>query len=254
MTNSHHKAQNANPESPENGPATGISGQAGAAFASQAYAAAAQEGMKPEGAKPDSTHPGGQESPEAPHGAAHEGDAPRDVVAEALAAAEAEKAEMKDKLLRTLADMENLRRRTEKEVADARAYAVTAFARDMLTVADNIHRALEAVPAESRDAMDGALKSLLEGIELTERDLMKTMERHGVRKLAPQGEKFDPNLHQAMFEVPDPSVPSGQVVQVMQDGYVIGERVLRPAMVGVAKGGPKPAPAAQGNGGSDGAA
>ena len=249
MTNSHHKAPNANPEPVETAPgqdgqsgagtAAGMSGQAGAAFASQAYAAAAQDAAPQEGAGADAAS--AQAASADPH-------------SDALAAAEAEKAEMKDKLLRTLADMENLRRRTEKEVADARAYAVTAFARDMLTVADNIHRALEAVPAESRDAMDGALKSLIEGIELTERDLMKSMERHGVRKLTPQGEKFDPNLHQAMFEVPDPSVPSGQVVQVMQDGYVIGERVLRPAMVGVAKGGPKPAPAAQANGGSDGAA
>lgn len=249
MTNSHHKAPNANPETADTAPghdgqsgaakAAGMAGQAGAAFASQAYAAAAQDAAQQEGAGADAAS--AQAASADPH-------------SDALAAAEAEKAEMKDKLLRTLADMENLRRRTEKEVADARAYAVTAFARDMLTVADNIHRALEAVPAESRDAMDGALKSLIEGIELTERDLMKSMERHGVRKLAPQGEKFDPNLHQAMFEVPDPSVPSGQVVQVMQDGYVIGERVLRPAMVGVAKGGPKPAPAAQANGGSDGAA
>lgn len=157
----------------------------------------------------------------------------------ALVALEAERADLKDKLLRTLADMENLRRRTQREVADARAYAVTAFARDMLTVADNIHRALDSVPEEAKANMDGALRALIEGIELTERDLQKTLERHGVKKLSPEGEKFDPNLHQAMFEIPNPDLPSGSVVQVMQEGYVIGERVLRPAMVGVSKGGPK---------------
>jgi molecular chaperone GrpE len=160
---------------------------------------------------------------------------------------EAEKTDLKDKLLRTLADMENLRRRTEREIADARAYAMTNFARDMLTVADNVRRAIESVPAEARESAEGAFKDLLGGIELTERDLLKTLERHGVRKLDPQGQKFDPNLHQAMFEVPNPDVPAGTVVQVVQSGYVIGERVLRPALVGVAKGGPKAA--AGGNGG-----
>ncbi len=140
--------------------------------------------------------------------------------------------------------MENRRRRTEREVADARAYGMTSFARDMLTVADNIQRALESVPPEVRDS--DTVKPFVEGVELTERDLLKTLERHGVRKLSPQGERFDPNLHQAMFEVPDPSVPNGTVVQVVQAGFVIGERVLRPALVGVSKGGPKP-----GNGDND---
>ncbi len=164
----------------------------------------------------------------------------RDVhsVIEALAA---ENAQMKDKVLRTLAEMENLRRRTEKEVADARAYATTNFARDMLTVADNMRRAIETLGEEARGAAEGAFKGLIEGIELTERDLLKTLERHGIRKIEPKGEKFDPNLHQAMFEVPDPSVPNGTVREVMQAGFVIGERVLRPALVGVAKGGPKAA-------------
>ncbi|HEY8565688.1 MAG TPA: nucleotide exchange factor GrpE [Beijerinckiaceae bacterium] len=156
-----------------------------------------------------------------------------------LAKAEAEASEMKDRALRALAEMENLRRRSEREIADARTYGVTGFARDMLTVADNVRRALESVPAEARTEATEALKALMDGIELTERDLLKTLERHGVRRLDPQGAKFDPNHHQAMFEVPDPSVPSGTVVQVVQTGYVIGERVLRPALVGVAKGGPK---------------
>jgi molecular chaperone GrpE len=156
-----------------------------------------------------------------------------------LAALEAERNDFRDKLLRALADVENMRRRSEREVADARVYGVTNFARDMLNVADNVRRALENVPAEAREGADGALKALIEGIELTERDLLNSLERHGVRKLDPQGQKFDPHLHQAMFEVPNPDVPAGTVVQVVQSGYVIGERVLRPALVGVAKGGPK---------------
>ncbi|MET7244091.1 nucleotide exchange factor GrpE [Methylobacterium sp. EM32] len=159
--------------------------------------------------------------------------------ADALAALEAEKLDLKDKLLRTLADMENLRRRTEREVTDARTYAVTNFARDMLNAADNVRRALESVPADARASAEGPLKALVDGIELTERDLLKTLERHGVKRVDPQGQRFDPNLHQAMFEVPNPDVTSGTVVQVVQSGYVIGDRVLRPALVGVAKGGPK---------------
>ncbi|WP_430911273.1 nucleotide exchange factor GrpE [Methylobacterium sp. sgz302541] len=160
---------------------------------------------------------------------------------EALAALTAERDELKDRMLRTLAEMENLRRRTEREVADARVYAVTNFARDLLNSADNVRRAIESVPEAERAAASGALKGLLDGIELTERDLIKTLERHGVKLLEPQGQRFDPNRHQAMFEVPNPDVPAGTVVQVMQSGYVIGDRVLRPALVGVAKGGPKPA-------------
>ncbi|MCJ2118015.1 nucleotide exchange factor GrpE [Methylobacterium sp. J-001] len=164
-----------------------------------------------------------------------------DPVAEALALLTAERDELKDRTLRTLAEMENLRRRTEREIADARAYAVTNFARDVLNVADNIHRALESVPADAKAAADGAFKGLIDGIELTERDLAKTLERHGVKRVEPEGQKFDPNRHQAMFEVPNPDVPAGTVVQVVQTGYVIGERVLRPALVGVSKGGPKAA-------------
>lgn len=156
-----------------------------------------------------------------------------------IAALEAEKAELKDKLLRTLADMENLRRRTEREVSDARTYGVTSFARDMLTVADNLRRALDSTPEEVREAA----KTLIDGVELTERDLLKTLEKHGVKKREPIGEKFNPNFDQAMFEVPDDSKPSGTVTQVIQAGYVIGERVLRPSMVGVSKAAPKPAAA-----------
>ncbi|WP_322514939.1 nucleotide exchange factor GrpE [Rhodopseudomonas palustris] len=155
-----------------------------------------------------------------------------------------EAAEARDKMLRTLAEMENLRRRTQKEVADARTYGVSAFARDVLEIADNLQRALDAVPAEARANADAGLKGLIEGVELTERSLINALEKNGVRKFDPQGEKFDPNFQQAMYEVPDPSVPAGTVVQVVQAGFMIGERVLRPALVGVSKGGAKQAPAA----------
>jgi len=150
-----------------------------------------------------------------------------------------EVAELKDRLLRTLAEMENMRRRTDREVADARVYGVTNFARDILAVADNMDRALKALDDEIREKADAGVKALLDGVELTERELINVMEKHGVRKVEPKGQKFDPNLHQAMFELPDSSVPAGTIVQVMQPGYTIGERVLRPALVGVAKGGPK---------------
>lgn len=156
----------------------------------------------------------------------------------------AENADLKDRALRTMAEMENLRRRTEKEVKDARQYAVSGFARDMLTVSDNLSRALEALPEDDRKNADAGVASLIEGVEMIERDLLNQLEKNGVRKLEPEGQKFDPNFHQAMFEVPNTEVPNNTVVQVVQAGYVIGERVLRPAMVGVSKGGPKEAPKA----------
>ena len=149
-------------------------------------------------------------------------------------------AEYKDKLLRVLAEMENLRRRTAREIADTRAYGISAFARDILAVADNMDRALQALDVELREKADAGIKALLDGVELTERELHKVLEKHGVKKFEPVGEKFDPNLHQAMFEIPDPTLPAGTVAQVVQAGYMIGERMLRPALVGIAKGGPKP--------------
>ena len=155
-----------------------------------------------------------------------------------------EVAEARDKMLRTLAEMENLRQRTRREVADAKTYGITGFARDVLDIADNLQRALDAVPAEARAAADPGLKALIEGVELTERSLLNALEKNGVKKFDPMGQKFDPNFQQAMYEVPDPSVPSGTVVQVVQAGFTIGERVLRPALVGVSKGGAKAAPAA----------
>jgi molecular chaperone GrpE len=154
-----------------------------------------------------------------------------------------EAAESRDKMLRTLAEMENLRKRTSREVADARLYGITGFARDVLDIADNLQRALDAVPAETRAAADPGLKALIEGVELTERSLHNTLEKNGVKKFDPSGEKFDPNFQQAMYEVPDPSVPAATVVQVVQAGYMIGDRVLRPALVAVSKGGAKSAPA-----------
>jgi molecular chaperone GrpE len=143
--------------------------------------------------------------------------------------------ELKDRLLRTLADMENLRRRTERDVEEARKYAVTSFARDLLEVADNLARALASVPAEERERNE-ALKSLALGIEMTERTLLGQFEKHRIRKVDPQkGDKFDHNFHQAMFEVPTADLRPGSIAEVLQPGYVIADRLLRPAMVGVAK-------------------
>ena len=159
-----------------------------------------------------------------------------------IEALNAENSQLKDRILRTLAEMENLRRRTEREVADAKTYGVTSFARDMLTVVDNLARALEHLPAEARAAAEPQIQSVIEGVELTARDLEAALGRHGVKKLDPKGQKFDPNFHQAIFEAPDETVPAGTVSQVVQSGWTIGDRVLRPAMVGISKGGPKAAP------------
>jgi len=155
---------------------------------------------------------------------------------------ESEVATLKDKFLRAFAEADNVRRRAEREVADAKVYGITGFARDILTVADDFERALGTIDAEARANADGALKTLLDGLELSARALNQTLSKHGVARIEAEGAKFDPNLHQAMFEVPNPEVPSGTVVQVIQAGYTIGGRVLRPAMVGVSKGGPKVAP------------
>ncbi|HEV7277823.1 MAG TPA: nucleotide exchange factor GrpE [Devosiaceae bacterium] len=154
-------------------------------------------------------------------------------------------AELTDRLLRLAAEMENLRKRSERDLADTRAYAITGFARDMLTATDSLSRALMVLPAETRENADGTLKSLIEGIEMTEREMQRLLSKHGVTPIEAEGQKFDPHRHQAMFEVPDPSRPEGTVVQVVQAGFAIGDRVLRPAMVGVAKGGPKAAAAEQ---------
>ncbi len=159
-----------------------------------------------------------------------------------IEALNAENSQLKERILRTLAEMENLRRRTEREVADAKTYGVTSFARDMLTVVDNLTRALEHLPAEARAAAEPQIQSVIEGVELTARDLEAVLGRHGVKKLDPKGQKFDPNFHQAIFEAPDETLPAGTVSQVVQSGWTIGDRVLRPAMVGISKGGPRAAP------------
>jgi molecular chaperone GrpE len=155
----------------------------------------------------------------------------------------AENADMRDRLLRTMAEMENLRRRTEREKNDTARYAISNFARDVLTVGDNLRRTVEHVPADAA-AQDPALKSFLDGVELTERELLNVLERYGVTRIDPLGQRFDPNCHQAMFEVPNPEVADGTVVDVLQAGYVIGDRCLRPALVAIAKGGAKASAAA----------
>jgi molecular chaperone GrpE len=160
---------------------------------------------------------------------------------DALAALQSDNEKLKDQHLRALAEMENLRQRTAREVREARAYAIANFARDILAVSDNLRRAIEAVPEKERAAADPALAALLDGVEMTERELQNMLEKHQVKRIDPKGDRFDPHFHQAMFEVPNEKVASGTVVEVVQAGYVIGERVLRPAMVGVSKGGPKAA-------------
>lgn len=150
-----------------------------------------------------------------------------------------ENAALKDRVLRLMADMENLRRRTEKEVGDAKSYGVSNFAREMLNVVDNLSRAVTSMPADVVASASGNLKTIIEGVELTERDFVSRLARFGVKALDPQGKKFDPNMHEALFEIPDESVPSSTVLQVVETGYSIGERVLRPAKVGVSRGGPK---------------
>jgi molecular chaperone GrpE len=151
-----------------------------------------------------------------------------------LAAARQEAAQLKDQLLRALAEAENVRRRAQREREDAAKYAITNFARDVLQVSDNLHRALEAIPAAAL-AADEALKNLHEGVSATERQLDAALERQQVKRIWPMGEKFDANLHQAMFEVQTADQAPGTVVQVMQAGYLIHDRLLRPALVGVAK-------------------
>ena len=159
---------------------------------------------------------------------------------------QAEVASLKDRILRTMAEMENLRRRTEREVADAKSYGVTSFAREMVAVVDNLQRAVANVPADAKTDASPAIQSFLQGVELTERDLLSRLARFKVLPVETVGSRFDPNRHEALFEMPDESVPTGTVVQQMETGYVIGDRVLRPAKVGVSRGGPKPEAAPQG--------
>lgn len=146
-----------------------------------------------------------------------------------------ENAALKDRILRAMAETENLRKRAEREKAEATLYAATNFARDLLSVGDSLSKALEMMPDETRSKADDATRNLIDGIELTRRELLNSFQKHGIVELNPEGEKFDPNFHQAMFEVLGSGKPNGTVVQVVQTGYKIGERLLRPALVGVAK-------------------
>jgi molecular chaperone GrpE len=154
---------------------------------------------------------------------------------ERLAAAEAELEDTKDRLLRALAETENVRRRFQREREDAQKFAISGFAKDLLTVVDNLRRALDAMP--EAEVTDPRTRSLLDGVAVTERELLAAFERHGLKRIDPKGERFDHNFHQAIFEAERPGVPAGTVIEVLQPGYVLHDRLLRPAMVGVAKGG-----------------
>jgi len=163
------------------------------------------------------------------------GTSPQPTPDELIARLVTEVADLKDQLLRAVAEGENIRRRAAKEKQDASKFAIASLARDLLAVPDTLDRAILSIPEEVR-AQEGVV-NLIEGMELTQRQLLGIFERHGIRPIQPMGEKFDPNFHQAMFEAPDTGQPDGTIVQILQTGYVIGDRLLRPAMVGVAKGG-----------------
>jgi molecular chaperone GrpE len=155
-----------------------------------------------------------------------------------------ERDSLKDQLLRALADVENMRRRTERELETARKYSHTGFARDLVGAIDNLARAIDAAPAADDEAVGESVNALITGLEMSWTEIQSTMERHGIRRISPVGEKFDYNFHQAMFEMPHPDQPPGTVVEVVQHGYVLHDRLLRPAMVGVAKSA-DPAPDAE---------
>jgi molecular chaperone GrpE len=169
-------------------------------------------------------------------------------VHEVIAALQAEAADFKDKWLRAHAEIDNLRKRVEREKEEIAKYAITKLARDLVGVGDNLQRAIGAIPVGAAE-QDPALKSFLEGVMLTERDLINALDRHGIKRLHPMNEPFNPHLHQAVMEMPRTDVPEGIVVEVFQPGFTIEDRVLRPAMVAVAKGGPK-LPAVPGDSGA----
>jgi molecular chaperone GrpE len=147
---------------------------------------------------------------------------------------QAENSALKDQLLRTMAELENYRKRAEREREEMAKFAITGFARDLLSVADNLRRALESVPVD-HEKPEELLKNLLEGVEITEKELLSAFKKHGIEKIEPLGQPFDHHLHQAMFEVEDSDQPVGTVVHLMQPGYSLNGRLLRPAMVGVSK-------------------
>jgi molecular chaperone GrpE len=158
-----------------------------------------------------------------------------DPLEQEIVALREEVAASRERLLRFAAESENQKKRLEREKAEATLYAASNFARDLLAVADSLSRALAAVPEEERAIIDAVMKKFLDGIEMTERELLNVFQRHNIRKLDTVGQKFDPNYHQAMFEVPTSERPPGTVMQEVQSGYAVGERCLRPALVGVAK-------------------
>jgi molecular chaperone GrpE len=174
----------------------------------------------------------GDENDYLPENQDPQGDAANDDVA----ALRTEVADLKDRMLRALADAENTRRRAERDKNDASQYAVTRFARDILSVADNLKRALESFPAELRAGASPQMKAVIEGVEATERHLLATLERHGVKPIDTSSGRFDPHLHQAIAQVPGEGKPAGTIVHVVEPGYVIADRLLRPAMVTVARG------------------
>jgi len=163
--------------------------------------------------------------------------------AQRIAALEAQLAEANDRTLRALAEAENVRRRAERDKQDASRYAIANFAREILTVGDNLRRALDSIDAEARTSSE-VVETLMTGVEMTERALLSVLERSGIKRLDPLGQRFDSNAHEALFEIPDPTQPQGTVAQVIEAGYTLNDRLLRPAKVGVTKGGPKPEPTA----------
>lgn len=235
-------------ETPKNDPAAPGTAETPHAAAATATDSEAQGNSNPgapafddAGPEPDSAT-GDPQSGEFQFGESQPGEtaeAPASAMEAELAAALRENAEMRDQLLRALADAENARRRAARDKEDTAKFAIAGFARDLLETADNLRRALEAVPAEAKSG-DPALATLVEGVEATERQMLTVFAKHGLVKIEPLGEPFDPNYHQAMFEVPGSDYPPGAVAHVMQAGYVLNGRLIRPAMVGVAKGEPPP--------------
>jgi molecular chaperone GrpE len=195
---------------------------------------------QPNDSDPDKTQQGEQTAPgqagsaQSP-GASAEG---ARTVHDVIAALQAEATDFKDKWMRAHAEIENIRKRAERDKEEIAKYAITKLARDIVSVGDNLQRAIGAIPMGAAE-QDPALKSFLEGVTLTERDLLNALERHGIKRLLPHNEPFNPHMHQAMMEIPRSDVPEGTVVEVFQPGFTIEDRVLRPAMVAVAKGGPK---------------
>lgn len=187
----------------------------------------------------DAPEPGGP-SPETP-AAQPQGDAREPSPEERVRRLEAELAELKDRSLRALADAENTRRRAQREILESRKYAASGIVKDLLNVSDNLRRALESVPAGLRER-DEQVNNLVVGVEMVEKDLLSVFEKHGVKRIEPLGEPFNHEYHQAMYEVEDSGQPGGTIVQLLQPGYVMHDRLLRPAMVAVAKGRPEAPP------------